>query len=308
MTGPRTTSGDPLGFVVLSHHKPYQTVRLTRCLANRFPDARIVCHHDFSRSRLDRAELPRSVELVEPHLRTQWGHFSLIQATLAGLRALFDAPAAPEWFVLLSGVDYPLKPAAEIRDRFLRSAFDAHMNYILVDPAGPFAAQMDYPQRFLSVAFWWGQFSPRSRPTWRQLKLCGRFVDKHLLPFHDGLRCYAGSQWFAANRRVAEHLLDAHRTNHALRRHYRWRFGPDESYFHTIVGNAPGFRVKNEWTHLVRFVPDGSVDTPKTFTSADLDTLLAAHQPFARKFDERLDGAVLARLDDAIGAVSCGTG
>jgi Core-2/I-Branching enzyme len=303
MMGPRTTSADPLGFLVLSHHKPYQTLRLTRCLSRQFPDARIVCHHDFSRSWLDRADLPRSVELVEPCLRTQWGHFSLILATLAGLRVLFEAPAAPEWFVLLSGADYPIKPAIEIRDRFLRSACDAHISSILVDPAGPRSQQMDYPERFLSASFWWGQLSPRSRPTWRQLKLHGPFVDRYLLPFHDEFRCYAGSQWFAANRRAAEHLLDAYQANRALTRHYRWRFGSDESYFHTILGNAPGLRVKNEWTHLVQFVSNGPVDTPKTFTSADLGTLRTADQPFARKFDERIDSDVLARLDEVTGAV-----
>jgi hypothetical protein len=302
VTSPRVTSVDPLGFLVLSHHKPYQTLRLTRCLTSQFPEARIVCHHDFSRSRLEVADLPRSVELVQPYLRTQWGHFSLVRATLAGLRVLFDAPATPEWFVLLSGADYPLKPAAEIRDHFLNSAFDAHMNSVLVDSAGPRAQQMDYPERFLSAAFWWGQLSPRCRPTWRQFKLRGRFVERYVLPFHSGLRCYAGSQWFAANRRAAEHILATHQANRALRYHYRWRFGSDESYFHTILCNAPGLRVKNEWTHLVKFVDDGPVDTPKTFTSADLEALSTASQPFARKFDEHIDAEVLARLDDVTGA------
>jgi Core-2/I-Branching enzyme len=300
VTGPRRGPVDPLGFVVLSHHKPYQTVRLTRRLARDFPDARIVCHHDFSRSPLDPADLPASVELVRPHRRTQWGHFSLVEATLAGVRRLFDAPAAPDWFVLLSGADYPLQPADQIRDRFVHSGFDAHLANVRVDPAGPHDEQMDYPQRFLSVALWWGQFSRRSRPTWRQLKLRNRYTDR-LLPFHDGLRCYAGSQWFAANRRAAERLLEVDRTQPALRRHYRWRFGADESYPHTILCNAPDLRVKNEWTHLVEFVDDGPVETPRTFTRADLGRLLGAGRPFARKFDERVDAAVLDGLDRETG-------
>lgn len=301
MTG-RRSPVDPLGFVVLSHHKPYQTVRLTCRLAGLFPDARIVCHHDFGRSALDRRRLPDSVEVIEPHLRTQWGNFSLVRATVAGLRALFDTPAAPEWFVLLSGVDYPIKSATVIRDTFLNSPYDAHMNLVLVDPGGLRSEQMDYPQRFLSVALWWGMFSRRSRPTWRQLKLRGPFIDQYLLPFHDGLRCYAGSQWFAANRRAVTHLFDTYEHSRALRQYYRWRFGPDESYFHTILANAPHLRVKNEWTHLVRFVGSGPVDRPNTFVSADLGELLSAPQPFARKFDEQVDIAVLDRLDELIGA------
>jgi hypothetical protein len=223
----RRTAADPLGFLVLSHEKPYQTLRLLRRLASQFPEARIVCHHDASQSWLDRRLLPGAAELVEPHLMTQWGNFSVVRATIAGLRALFDAPAPPEWFVLLSGVDYPVKPADQIRAHFLASDADAHMNFVLLDRASPTAEQMDYPDRFLSVALWWGQLSPRSRPTWRQLIVRGRFVERHLLPFNNGFRCYAGSQWFAANRRAAERLLNVHGSNHRLRRHYRWRFGAD---------------------------------------------------------------------------------
>jgi hypothetical protein len=103
-----------IGIVLITHQKPDQIIRLVTRLNSMFGEPAIVCHHDFSKCALPLSAFPGNVSFVRPHLPTRWGDFSLVEATVRALQQMYLAPAAPDWVVLLSGADYPIKPAAKI--------------------------------------------------------------------------------------------------------------------------------------------------------------------------------------------------
>jgi hypothetical protein len=103
-----------IGFVLLTHNKPRQVIRLIQRLDQMFEQPPIVCHHDFSQSHLPIDDLPHNTRLVQPYYKTGWSLFSVIDGMLEALALMYTAQAVPDWFVLLSGSDYPIKPASQI--------------------------------------------------------------------------------------------------------------------------------------------------------------------------------------------------
>ena len=103
-----------IAFVLLSHREPAQLLRLVTTLNRLYDDPPIACHHDFSQCPLDTANFPGNVRFVTASIRTGWAKWSVVRAMLAALRLLYDH-ADPDWFILLSGADYPIRDAAAVR-------------------------------------------------------------------------------------------------------------------------------------------------------------------------------------------------
>src|SRR5262249_37084901 len=115
------------------------------------------------------------------------------------------------------------------------------------------------------------------------------------LPFSSQFRCYAGSQWFSARRNCAEHILQWHSLNASFARHYSRTHVPDESYFHSILGNSTQFSVSQDCKRYVDWSAGGN--SPKTLGIEDLPDILASTAHFARKFDPLHDSEILDHLD-----------
>jgi hypothetical protein len=113
-----------VGFVILSHNNPQQLRRLVLCLRRIYENPPIAIHHDFGQTPLQQYDFPPGVQFVFPHVKTRWGHFSLVIAMLRALELLYKR-AAPDWFVFLSGADYPTMPADKVLQDLASSGVDA---------------------------------------------------------------------------------------------------------------------------------------------------------------------------------------
>jgi hypothetical protein len=293
----------PIGFVLLTHAHPDQALRLVSRLNAMFDHPPIAWHHDFTRSALDPGRVPDNAALVRPHVRTAWAEFSIVEATMRAVRQLYDG-AAPDWFVILSGADYPIKSADRILGDLRAGGYDAHIEHELI--AAPHFArewQRELHNRYCAsrtVRVPW--VTRRLRVTRRTLRVTHPLLLRWLLPFSATFRCYAGPHWFSGNRRAAEHLLAFHASRPRLAAHHRPILFPEESYFQCALANAPHLRLNDRNYRYVEWPEDGDASHPKTLTRDDLPALLASPCHFARKFDPAVDAAVLDALDTAVGA------
>jgi len=112
-----------IGFVLVSHDKPAQLLRLVRRLGSLYDDPPIVCHHDFSKSKLDGLHFPSEVKFVRPNIVTKWGNISCFSAFILGLRTMYERTDSPDWFVFLSGSDYPIRSAADVHAELAQGGF-----------------------------------------------------------------------------------------------------------------------------------------------------------------------------------------
>lgn len=289
-----------IGFVLLTHTKPHQALRLVRRLNSMFQDPPVVIHHDFGKCGLEEADFPANVSFVHPHINTAWGEFSLVQATQRGLEHMYIRPDSPEWCVILSAAHYPTKPAAQILQDLTGGDFDAHIDTRRIGREYRHTEWFDsyyrrHCVRYLDVR----SFDKRLRPKQRRLRV-PYYLGLPFLPFRSNLRPFGGSQWFSVNRRAAAYLCEFQQTPAAaaLNRYYSGVLFSDEVYFQTALGNAPGLSLNPQnWLYL-----DWSENTvhPKQLSIKDLPALEASPTHFARKIDGDTDPALIEALDRII--------
>ena len=289
-----------IGFILLTHAKPQQMLRLVKRLNSMFDHPPIVCHHDFGKCPLPDGFLPGNVEFVRPYLNTGWAEFSVVKATVRAFKQMYRRADAPDWCMVISGACYPTKPAAQILANLDAGGYDVHIDSLDLDPAALTTGLHEYyHSRYCVPNYEFRSVDKFLRPRTRRLKPFP-FVDRLLLPYHRRLRPFAGSQWFTVNRRAAKHItrfqwtLDAA----ALRRHLQNILFSEETYFQTILCNLPGLKVDlDNWVYL-----DWSEKQyhPKQLVLEDLNAIEASHTHFARKFDPEASADLLDALDRII--------
>ena len=211
------SSSNSIGFILLTHTNPQQIYRLINKLNRMFDYPVIVCHHDFSKCDLSVDTLPKNVLLVRPHLQTEWGGFSVVEATVQAIKLMYKVTDAPDWFVLLSGADYPIKTARQILGDLTSSSYDAYIQYEKItyqtykDDLEPnmLLLKNSY-QRYCTKSFSFYYSNKYFAQLNIQISLEHPLLTKPFLPYSKQLACFSGSQWFCANRKAAEYIIDFH--------------------------------------------------------------------------------------------------
>ncbi|MEH2069023.1 MAG: beta-1,6-N-acetylglucosaminyltransferase [Nostoc sp.] len=291
-----------IGFVLLTHTKPLQIYRLINTLNRMFNYPVIVCHHDFSKCDLSVDALSKNVLLVRPHVQTEWAGFTLIEATIQSLQLMYKATDAPDWFVLLSGADYPIKSARQILDDLTLNPYDAYIQYEQItyetyklDLKPNMLWLKNSYQRYCTKSFSFNYLKKYFAQLNIEICLEHPLLTKAFLPFSDKLACFSGSQWFCANRKAAEYIIDFHSQKNAVTLYYEKLKYTDESYFQTILANAPHLKLKNDRRRYIDWSRGGP--HPKVLLMEDLPNLMGSSAHFARKFDINVDSNILDELD-----------
>ncbi|MBN3949281.1 MAG: hypothetical protein HWQ38_23605 [Nostoc sp. NMS7] len=262
----------------------------------------IVCHHDFSKCDLSVDTLSKNVLLVRPHLQTEWAGFALVEAPIQALRLMYEVPDPPDWFVLLSGADYPIKTARQILDDLTSSSDDAYIQHEQItyetyksDVKPNMLWLKNSYQRYCTKSF--SFHYSKKYLVHLNLEICLEhpLLTKPFLPFSKKVACFSGSQWFCANSKAAKYIIDFHSQINPLTLYYSKLKYADESYFQTVLANASHLKLQNDRRRYIDWSDGGC--HPKTLLMEDLPNLLASSAHFARKFDIDIDSNILNELD-----------
>jgi hypothetical protein len=277
-----------VAFLVLAHRGPAQLARLSRRLLDG-PSA-VFVHVDRRAPDAVLAPLPRAVHVLD-RIATPWSGWGPVEATLHGLAVVLRECDAGH-VVLMSGQDYPLRPASEI--------------------AGFLA---DYEGR--SFVARWPMPSPLYGPGGGMFRLRYRHVPfgrrRIRLPlprrYPRGVRPYGGSAFMVLDRDSAAAVLDFTHRRPDVARFHRHVWAVDEHYVQTALANSPrDDRAIDENLWHIEWPRDGD-RSPRTFVRTDFARLEAAAQRsseaggraraklFARKFDDGVDPDVLDLID-----------
>jgi hypothetical protein len=296
-----------VAYVVVSYRNPDQVLRLVSALREG-PGAEVLVRHNQRTSILPRAAVEeRGAHVLDDGIDIDWGEFSYVRVLLAALEWSLDR-LDPDWIVVLSGQDYPLRPLAEVEAGLAESGKDAFLAAAWELPTAerPGAPEeqffLRYAYRHFAVPHWMprapGAFRPliytREMPQGLGKRLG---VRRARLPFGPGRRCFVSADWLTLSARAARVVTETARRDRALMRHYRRSIVPSESLFATILMNDPGLDVAGDGRRFLSF-PKPGAPHPDVLTSADLDRLLDSGMDFARKFDTEVDAEVLDALDE----------
>lgn len=299
-----------IGFVIVSHNLPDQTIRLSHRLTVMFGAPPIALHHDFGKCDLDRNALPANVHLMDPWIATGWGIFPVVEANLGALRLLYRI-ADPDWCISLSTADYPIKSAGHILSELKQTTYDGFIDYREVQwPKLPPGYQPDESKGFNDPG--WLQLAydryvaTRVYPcrlTWRfplGIFVRGSLVERLLTPFSRTFRPYAGDHWYTLSRRAAKILAAEDELFTRLCKHYRSRSLPEESFYQTILCNRPDLRLNNDNMRFADWSAGGR--HPKYLTASDIPILLSSRCHFARKFPN--DPVFLDEIDRMVDSMA----
>ncbi|MBU4225373.1 MAG: beta-1,6-N-acetylglucosaminyltransferase [Chloroflexi bacterium] len=210
---------------------------------------------------------------------TLWGGYSLVDAELRGIEELLKISPKWEFFINLSGQDFPLKSQAHIQD-FLRR--NKGKDFIKVSNQSK--VRPDTLSRIQNYVTESGD-SILSTPIIKRTYL------RDVTP-------YIGNQWMILSRKFCEFVCYSPEVER-FKRFYRHTFIADEGFFQTIIMNTSykGIIVNDDKRTIV-WVPVGTIKLrPRDFTSQDAEFLLASQGLFARKFDETVDARILSILE-----------
>jgi hypothetical protein len=280
-----------LAYLIRAHYRPTQLARLVRRLDS--DDVSFYIHVS-GRTSVEtygdmRAALPEAANIHwTPRVKTYYAGFSLVEAFLLGIREIAKKTPLPDYTILLSGQDYPLRPPDAIDSFFRRHVGKSFLHHF---PIPSDEHWIDENGGLDRIEYW--HFERIAYRT-RQLRI--PLIKRR---FPSGFRPYGGSAWFALTPEAVRYVIDFVSQNHSFVRFFRHVFIPDETFLHTILLNSP-YRnlVVNDVLHYVEW-PGGA--HPALLGSADVPKLLASGKLFARKFDFKHDPHVLDILDRELG-------
>jgi hypothetical protein len=300
-----------VGFAVLSHGNPEQLKRLFQALDRQYDSPAIACHHDFGQADLDVEAFGDNVRFVQPHIKTGWGRFSVVQAGLEAIRLIYSDLIIPQWFVLLSAADYPVMRGLDVRKFLAETHCDTFLDARPIEPhargdataagtANPKLGHFDsVDNQRLKRAFY------TSREVWfpilrkdPRLRL-GRYTFRSswkVNGVYDDFPGFYGDHWFCGNARTAAILLHPTERHLNLQRHLKSRTQADETYYQTVLMNEPGFTACLDNKRFAEW--NGGGAHPLLLQEQQVEEVLASGAFFARKFAH--DSLALDRIDAAL--------
>lgn len=240
----------------------------------------------------------RNVNLISNRVKVYWGGFSMVQATLNLLESAL--PGRYEYYVLLSGVHYPIKSKQQIYEH-LSSAGE------FMDIIKGFASHK--PQSRLTRYYFQG-FNRRNNASVKTIFYKGiEYVLSKIInrkypfdePFH-------GSTWFTISHKCCEFVLDYVKQHPEFVKFYYYSHCPDEGFFHTIIGNSPFYsNVKptltyTDWSAHQSGPSVINVEHVELFKKKnEFESIYGKYTPaFARKFTDASWGVVQKIKDELL--------
>jgi hypothetical protein len=312
-----------IAYLITAYDQPGHLARLVRALQH--PGASFHVHVDGHVDIAPFAEALRGLEGVRfasQRVKVHWMGFSQVRSILGLMR---DACASdPDFCVLLSGSDYPIRSNEAIFDFFSRAREEFIVFWRLEDrPGWLHKIRYLYPIDAIPIHGW----SKGTDPRWWRRLFWGRFHRyRHLLPrrrFPPGLTPYGGSDWWSLSGGCVRHVLEFVDANPWYSRFYRYTHCPSEMFFQTIILNSPwAARVRNrdayeDWSARTApaaklaedcMLPESDFnlrhidwtavrEAPAILDDRDWEALRASPCLFARKFEPRRSARLLDRID-----------
>lgn len=206
-----------------------------------------------------------------------WGGYSMVQAELDGIKFLLDIEKDWDYFINLSGQDYPLRSQKVIR-KFLSNNYGN--SYLKISEQKLFR-----PETMNRLENYFVESEDKVSMVSKNRKYLEDVVP------------YIGGQWMILTRNCCEFICNNSEVQ-KFEDYYINTLIPDESFFQTVLMNTSftGILINDDKRAII-WIPDGDIKLrPKTFTNDDYNFLKYGENLFARKFDDNIDPNIINKL------------
>lgn len=203
-------------------------------------------------------------------INSYWSTFNCVRATIRLLRMAIKDDN--DYFVLISGSDYPIVSNDEIQKRFQRRGeFMWLQKYNRQTPISYYKYFYFICERRSSS--FKTRFYNRIERILRRLK-----IKKRILP-----NLYVGSTWFALTRDCVKYVLHDIDHNKKWVKFFKYSRFPEESFFVTIVGNSP---FKEKIIQHINYTDWNEKNQLEIIRKEHIPIMKRSEFLFARKFND----------------------
>ena len=283
-----------LAILILAHKNPKQLAHLVKSLSH--SETAIFIHLD---AKSNRNEFQNEFDLQSVHPEYMIQKIDIVYSSITYIEAtllLMKEAVAKEcnYFVLLSGLDLPLKPIQQIVDFFRTHQENDYFDYTPM----PYA-KLGYQGRTRTEFYNFivrNQMETLFPPTQieHQMSWKGKLLNYWLLIKNRGrtLRTfpmnhqpYYSSQWWNLSLESVYYIIDFIEKNPSYYQWYQHALHPEEMFFQTILLNSP--RSNKTVNNNLRYIrwQEGKKH-PEMIDISELEQIgLSSDALFARKFD-----------------------
>ena len=275
-----------IAHLVITYTNPQQTARMIRRMQH--PDFDFYIHVDKKIDigpHLFLADIPQ-VYLIRDRVDVIWAGYNTVEAELRAVQEIFNTGREYDYIHLMSGQDYPIKPAEYIHEFFARNKGKEFLEFEHFDKW----SSESYP-RIKKYHLTNYKFPGKYQLQW----LLNRLLPSRISPLE--LEYFGSSMFWALTPACLHFVIEFLRTNTRFRRFMRLTWGADEFLFQTLVLNSSFQKnvVNSNLLYLDR--PPGAAH-PNIISLQHLPALRSTEKLFARKVDMQKEAAVLDRIDE----------
>lgn len=275
----------------MAYKDPPQIERLVRKMSH--PDFDFYIHVD---TKFDIAPFTYLAQIDRVHLirnrrKVRWAGYSFTQAVLRSVEEVLNSGKKYDYINTMSGQDYPIRPVEDFYS-FIRE--QQGKNFFAIEEYG--SDWWKHAERRVTD-YHMTDFDFKGR---YQLQFfINQMMPKRKFPF--GYTLYGSNRatWWTITRECADYLIGFMKKNPKVRRFAKFTWAPDEFLVPTLIMNSPlRETVVPENYRYFDWSLGGS--NPKILTVADYEALAASDCFFARKFDIKVDTAILDMIDSRL--------
>jgi hypothetical protein len=271
-----------IAYLILAHAQPAMLKELVAALHK--PKEAIFVHVD---KKTDSIPFERLLSgkctFLEQRENVSWGNFSIIQATLNLLHAA-AAGGQFDYYCLLSGCDYPIKPV-----RVFESHLAAHPDNEYIQCRDMAGLSPKLKKRYTGFFLFENRSEFLKKLNYGVTKIQRLFYKRKS---YNRQPMFCGSQWWTLTGECVKYIMDFVTTHPDYISYFRYTHISDEMFFHTIVAHSP-FSSKVQDDNLRHIAFEENSPHPNVWTMADKETLLQSPAYFARKFDSSADRRIV---------------
>ena len=223
-----------------------------------------------------------------------WGGFSMLKCELFLLReALVKSDA--DYFHLLSGQDYPIKPLEHFLNHFERNKGHDFVSFVHLPH--PQWQNNTYSRFTYFYPFDFFKHGIRYSKIIDKIKsLQNKFHYKRRIP-DQFEHLYGGSQWFSLTRESVSMILDYTSRKRSFLNRLKWTFAPEECYIQTVAKNIlPKEKIIRSNMRFIRWVFEND-NKPSNLGIEHFYLLASSNMLIARKFKNPFSRKLIPAID-----------
>lgn len=274
-----------IAHLILTYTNPKQTERMIRNMLHKNFDFYIHVDKKFDiNPHLFLESLP-NVYFINNRIDVRWAGFNTVIATFECIKEIASRGISYDYINLLSGQDYPLKPASELMEFFEKSKGKEFLSYR--DIRNDWKEGLIRMEKYFLINY-------KFRGKYLIENIANTVLPRKKIPYN--LHPFGKSMFWMLSMEAAIYVVNTVEGDNKLKKFFSLCWGTDEFVFQTILMNSPyKDKIVNENYRYIDWSLGGA--NPKILDETDFTPIKNSNMLFARKMEWTKSAELLNLID-----------